>query len=75
MATASQIRLSPAEAGVCHADGVTSDAARKASELLQENHENNHDIFSMKGFHSTLRRTVVETHFLCALTPTPAERQ
>jgi hypothetical protein len=51
MATSSHIELSPQfrpENGVAK---LTDDAAKKASELLQENHEKFHIFFNTDGFH------------------------
>jgi UDP-N-acetyl-D-mannosaminuronic acid transferase (WecB/TagA/CpsF family) len=52
MATATEIHLSPAmDAGVFTA-GATEEAARAASEVLQEDMENHHVFFNDDGFHS-----------------------
>lgn len=49
----SKIKLSLAEAGVFHVLSLSSEAAAKANELLQENHDNHHIFFNESGFHST----------------------
>ena len=55
MATASRIQLSLDTPGVFHVPGITEESAAKASEVLQENHENHHIFFNQSGFHSTFR--------------------
>lgn len=52
MATATEIHLSPStDAGIFNSN-VTEDAARAASEVLQEDMENHHVFFNDEGFHS-----------------------
>lgn len=51
MATARKIELSTSDSGVYSA-GVREDAARAASEVLQENLEKHHIYFNDSGFHS-----------------------
>ncbi len=53
MATATKVKLSTADAGVFHVKGIEEDAARKGSEVLQENHDRHHAFFNESGFHST----------------------
>ena len=55
MATASRIQLSLDTPGVFHVSGIIEESAAKASEVLQENHENHHIFFNQSGFHSTFR--------------------
>ena len=55
MATASRIRLSLNTPGVFHVPDITEESAAKASEVLQENHENHHIFFNQSGFHSRYR--------------------
>ena len=52
MATAFKIHLSTKDVGVFHVKGITEESAVKASEVLQENHENHHVFFNQQGFHS-----------------------
>lgn len=51
MATARKIELSTSDSGV-YSTGVKEDAARAASEVLQENLEKHHIYFNDSGFHS-----------------------
>ena len=51
-ASASQVKLSLDHSGVYHLPGLTQQSAAKASQLLQENHENHHIFFNRDGFHS-----------------------
>ncbi len=53
MATSSKIQLSLNDCGVFHTPGITKEAAAKASEVLQDNHEHHHIFFNQEGFHST----------------------
>lgn len=53
MATATEIHLSPATDSGIFTTGPTEDAARAASEVLQEDMENHHVFFNDSGFHST----------------------
>ena len=55
MATASRIQLSLNTPGVFHVPGIAEESAAKASEVLQENHENHHIFFNKAGFHSRFR--------------------
>lgn len=50
--SASRVKLSMDSPGVFHTPGVNGEAAAKASEVLQENHENHHIFFNESGFHS-----------------------
>lgn len=52
MASASRIELSLEACGEFHVPGITKESAAKASELLQENHEQHHIFFNAEGFHS-----------------------
>jgi hypothetical protein len=54
MASASKVELSTADAGVFHVAGISSDSAKKGSEVLQENHDKWHCFFRESGFHSEL---------------------
>lgn len=53
MATATEIHLSPATDSGVFTAGTTEEAARAASEVLQEDMENHHVFFNDEGFHST----------------------
>lgn len=53
MATASKVKLSTTDCGEYHAPGITAESAAKASEVLQENHDNYHVFFNKSGMHST----------------------
>lgn len=52
MASATTIHLSPATDSGVFSSGVREDAARTASELLQEDMELHHVFFNNQGFHS-----------------------
>lgn len=52
MATATEIHLQPATDSGVFAVKTTEDAARVASEVLQEDMENHHVFFNDQGFHS-----------------------
>jgi hypothetical protein len=59
MATASKVELSTADAGIFHVAGISSDSARKGSEVLQENHDKHHAFYNESGFHS---RSSIQRH-------------
>jgi hypothetical protein len=52
-ATASTVHLSvpAAQQPVFYVKGISHEAAQKASELLQANHESHHIFFNKSGFH------------------------
>lgn len=52
MATATKIHLSPSTDTGVYSSGVTEDAARTASEVLQEDMATHHVFFNDDGFHS-----------------------
>lgn len=52
MATSSIVQLKVGEWPVYHREGMASESSKKASELLQANHENNHIFFNERGFHN-----------------------
>lgn len=52
MATASEIVVTPALTGELSVGGLTEASAKKASEVLQRNHEDHHIFFNKSGFHS-----------------------
>lgn len=49
----SQVKLSLENPGVFQLPSVNGEAAAKASEILQENHDSHHIFFNQSGFHST----------------------
>lgn len=51
MATATKIHLTLSEAGVFHTPGITAQSAAKASEVLQQNHEENNVFYNQEGYH------------------------
>lgn len=51
MATASKIKLDPSFRPAFAVKDLKQEAADKASELLQENHEKHHIFFNQEGFH------------------------
>jgi hypothetical protein len=63
-ATASKVHLSvpAAQQPVFYVQGISTEAAQKASELLQANHESHHIFFNKSGFH-------VRTHDRSGLLP------
>lgn len=52
MATATKIYLSPSTDAGVYSSGVREDAARTASEVLQEDMTTHHVFFNDEGFHS-----------------------
>ena len=54
MATPSKVQVSLQDPGVFHCPGITPETARKASEVLQENHEKHHIFYGQSGFHVCL---------------------
>lgn len=59
-ATATRIELSPsATPGCTHANGLTGESAKKASELLTVNHTLYHTRWSALGFHSKLDQPII----------------
>ena len=52
MATASLLNLNPQADLQFSVAGIDSGAAKRATELLQENHENHHIMFNSSGLHS-----------------------
>lgn len=74
MATGSTVSLSPSTAGVHHvaAAGITSESSKKASELLQQNHDSNHVFFNASGFHNHIAHHLLA---IFALGATPDQLQ
>lgn len=60
MATTAKISIKPPEVSVFENSKIDSDAALKASEVLQENHELRHIFFSAWGLH--VRLTNLKIH-------------
>ncbi|KAI9788664.1 MAG: hypothetical protein M1833_002900 [Piccolia ochrophora] len=74
MATASRVLVSPEHQGIFHRPGVTEQAAAKASELLQENHENHHIFFNADGYHNHIAHHALTLYALAAA-PDAIQRQ
>ncbi|RMZ90050.1 hypothetical protein DV736_g2717, partial [Chaetothyriales sp. CBS 134916] len=72
MATASHIELSPSSAGIYHVPDITSQSAKVATQLLQDNHEKHHIYFNHEGFHNHIAHHLLA---LFALGATPKELQ
>jgi UDP-N-acetyl-D-mannosaminuronic acid transferase (WecB/TagA/CpsF family) len=51
MATASKVHLEASQKPEFYVEGLTEESAKKASELLQENHDKHHIFFNQSGFH------------------------
>ncbi|KAH6668434.1 hypothetical protein B0J14DRAFT_164803 [Halenospora varia] len=73
MASSSIIALSPAHAGVFHAEGITQESTKKATEFLQKNHERYHIFFNSLGFHNHTAHYILTAWALDA-TPQQLER-
>lgn len=72
MATASHVELTPSTAGVYHAPDISSQSARVASDLLQENHDSYHIFFNQSGFHNHIAHHLLAIY---ALGASPQELQ
>jgi hypothetical protein len=59
MATPAKISLSPKHQPAFYASGMNEEGAKKASELLQENHEKYHIFFRESGFH-VMSKTIIQ---------------
>lgn len=66
MATATEIHLSPATDSGIFTTGTTEDAARAASEVLQEDMENHHVFFNDSGFHNHIVHSILSIFSLGA---------
>ncbi|KAJ5104657.1 hypothetical protein NUU61_002004 [Penicillium alfredii] len=66
MASATTIHLSPATDSGVFSSGVREDAARTASELLQEDMELHHVFFNNQGFHNHIAHEVLTLYALGA---------
>ncbi len=69
MATPSHVQLSIAEHPAFYLPGITADSAKKASELLQENHEQHHIFFNKDGFHNHIAHHLLTIYALGAPPP------
>jgi hypothetical protein len=72
MATSSKIHLSASQQPEFFVDGITDEAAKTTSSLLQQNHENYDIIFNRSGFHNHLVHHLLT---LFALNASPSEIQ
>jgi hypothetical protein len=72
MATGSTVSVAPSISGIYHTAGVTTESSKKASELLQKNHDNNHVFFNKDGFHNHIAHHLLA---IFALGATPEELQ
>ncbi|KAL8793120.1 MAG: hypothetical protein Q9195_004326 [Heterodermia aff. obscurata] len=66
MATASRIQISLSTPGVFHVPGITEESTTKASEVLQENHDNHHIFFNKAGYHNHIVHHVLTLYALGA---------
>lgn len=66
MATASTIQLASDGAPVYYRPGLTDDLAKKASELLQTNHDRYHIFFNNDGFHNHIAHQTLSLYALNA---------
>ncbi|KAI9747916.1 MAG: hypothetical protein M1835_001941 [Candelina submexicana] len=74
MATASKVKLSRTNVGEFHTPGITDESAAKASEVLQENHENHHIFFNSSGFHNHIAHHML-TIYALGVSPSVIQRQ
>ncbi|MCJ1380737.1 hypothetical protein MMC17_003845 [Xylographa soralifera] len=66
MTTSSKIVLTPALTGEYSFGELTEASAKKASELLQENHDNHHIFFNKSGFHNHIAHHLLTIYALGA---------
>lgn len=66
MATASNIHLKVDERPVYYRSDLTDDLAKKASDLLQTNHDRYHIFFNKDGFHNHIAHQVLSLYALNA---------
>ncbi|EON62989.1 hypothetical protein W97_02215 [Coniosporium apollinis CBS 100218] len=66
MATPSRVQLSLTEHPEFYLPGITAESAKKASELLQENHEQHHIFFNKDGFHNHIAHHLLTIYALAA---------
>ncbi|KAI9822586.1 MAG: hypothetical protein M1827_000305 [Pycnora praestabilis] len=74
MATASKVQLSLSHCGEFHLPDITTESAAKASEILQENHEDHHIFFNQSGFHNHIAHHILTLYALSA-SPSIIQRQ
>lgn len=72
--SASQVKLSLEDCGVFHLPSVSSEAAARASTVLQENHDNHHIFFSQSGFHNHIAHHIL-TLYALGSSPGDIQRQ
>lgn len=72
MATGASVSLTPATAGAHHVAGITTESSKKASELLQKNHDDFHIFFNQSGFHNHIAHHLLA---IFALGATPEQLQ
>ncbi|KAF2733376.1 hypothetical protein EJ04DRAFT_605640 [Polyplosphaeria fusca] len=72
MATSSKIHLTASQQPAFYVQGISSDSADKASQLLQENHEKHHVYFNDSGFHNHIVHHLLT---IFALDASPQELQ
>ncbi len=70
MASASQLHLSPEDAGIFHVRNIKTESAERGSKVLQENHDRNHMFFNEDGFHNHIAHHILT---LFALGAKPSE--
>lgn len=66
MATANHVQLALDPKPVYYRPGLTDDLAKKASDLLQTNHENYHIFFNDDGFHNHIAHQMLSLYALNA---------
>ena len=66
MATASHLELSTHDTGVYRGPFISAEAAKRASQVLQENHDNFHIFFNADGFHNHIAHHVLTIYALGA---------
>lgn len=64
MATASHVELAVGHSPAFSLPGITPEQAKKASELLQENHEQHHIFFNQNGFHNHIAHHLLTAYAL-----------
>lgn len=74
MATASKIVVTPKHTGVFSVQGLSEESARKATEVLQENHDKYHIYFHAGVFHNHIAHHIL-TLFALGASPAVIEEQ
>lgn len=72
MATGSKVQLNLGEWPEYYLPDIQEESAKKASELLQENHDNHHIFFNQSGFHNHIAHHLLTVY---ALRATPDQIQ